>query len=108
MPAPPLESEPAITRTRGGWCSSSEEHLVATEGGVLSCVCEAKRLGIWVPNLFSTRFLGVWCRTPDRSTEGAKHPRSAKQDALKTGANSFGTSFLGVWCRTPEMSGNAA
>ncbi len=40
------------------------------------------------------RALGVWCRTADQSAEGAKHPRSAKQGALKTGANSFGTSFL--------------
>ncbi len=35
-----------------------------------------------------------WCETPANSTEGAKHPRSAKQGALKTDANSFGTSFL--------------
>ncbi len=40
--------------------------------------------------------LGVWCRTPDHSAEGAKHPRSAKQGALKTDANSFGTNFLGA------------
>ncbi len=38
--------------------------------------------------------LGSWSETPANSTEGAKHPGSAKQGALKTDANSFGTSFL--------------
>ncbi len=38
-----------------------------------------------------------WCETPASSTNGAKHPGSAKQSALKTDANSFGTSFLKAW-----------
>ncbi len=42
----------------------------------------------------NTRFREGWCGTPASSTEGAKHPRSAKQGALKTDADSFGTSFL--------------
>ncbi len=47
------------------------------------------------PNIITVFQLGVWCRTPDHSAEGAKHPCLASQGALKTDANSFGTSFLG-------------
>ncbi len=43
----------------GAWCSSSEEHRVASAGGVESSVCEAKCLGIWVLNSFNTRLLMV-------------------------------------------------
>ncbi len=82
------------TSLLGGWCFSSEKHRVASEGGVISSVCEAKRLGFWVLNSFNTRFLGEWCGTPVHSTKGAKHPCSAKQGTLKTDANSFGTSVL--------------
>ncbi len=36
------------------------------------------------------------CETPANSTNGAKHPRPAKQGVLKTDANSLGTSFQGA------------
>ncbi len=38
-------------------CFLSEKHRVASEGGVMSSVCEAKRLGFSVLNSFNTRFL---------------------------------------------------
>ncbi len=47
---------------------------------------------------------GDWCGTPENSTEGAKHPRSAKQGALKTDANSFGTGFLQLTLQISEPS----
>ncbi len=40
------------------------------------------------------KYLEGWSETPANSTEGAKHPRSAKQGAPQTDANSFGSSFL--------------
>ncbi len=62
------------------------------------------RLFAWHAALFPTGrsgmhklIMGDWCGTPATSTEGAKHPCSAKQGALKTDANSLGTSFLEDW-----------
>ncbi len=49
-----------------------------------------------------------WCGPPANSTDGAKHPRSTQQGALKTDGNSFGTSFLEDWCGPPATSTDGA
>ncbi len=72
--------------------------LIANPTGLLEGVTSQRDLLMLQRSLGAeTRTVGSWCETPANSTEGAKHPRSSKQGALKTDANSFGTSFLESW-----------